>query len=423
MGTEIDFETDKNFNYEQNISMNIELKKTCYSKGEIIQGNLYLAPKTTPVSNILIKPFAEISLREHHYYDFEKTDYNSKDQDRRSVIVKQEENVILFKENINFSDNYELNISNGYIIPFEVKVPYTAYPSCIFNSKSFVKHYLSITFPSIFAKRTLVIIIKNNIYFSDINGLLKSPVIINREITKHKYIFFNYGNFRISIVLPKNIFSYDENVPFLIDIDCNNLSIKIQGVKVILYRIDKKNFQNEHEFNKSKEKTELIKKYIALTDGEKKFHVEDNIKLPISPPELNPKVIYSILDNDHRRLKEKFKNILLFPACYGGLLTCEYFIQFIFDLDSWFTTNEDFTIPIDFGELNNEFTSTPKKFELNPYITNNNKTQITNTNTDDELPDENEIYQKKNSKDNNYTKPGDDDDNNQDGDAPPPSAG
>ena len=83
----------------------------------------------------------------------------------------------------------------------------------------------------------------------------------------------------------------------------------------------------------------------------------------------------------------------------------------------------NFTIPIDFGELNNEFTSTPKKFELNPYITNNNKTQITNTNTDDELPDENEIYQKKNSKDNNYTKPGDDDDNNQDGDAPPPSAG
>jgi hypothetical protein len=281
---------------------------------------------------------------------------------------------------------------------------------------------LSITFPSIFAKRTLVIIIKNNIYFSDINGLLKSPVIINREITKHKYIFFNYGNFRISIVLPKNIFSYDENVPFLIDIDCNNLSIKIQGVKVILYRIDKKNIQNNHEINISKEKTELIKKYIALTDGEKKFHVEDNIKLPISPPELNPKVIYSILDNDHRKHKEKFKNILLFPACYGGLLTCEYFIQFIFDLDSWFTTNEDFTIPIDFGELNNEFTSTPKKFELNPYITNN-KTQINNINTDDELPDENEIYQKKNSKDNNYTKPGDDDDSNQDGDAPPPSTG
>ena len=201
MGTEIDFETDKNFNYEQNISMNIELKKTCYSKGEIIQGNLYLAPKTTPVSNILIKPFVEISLREHHYYD-----YISRDQDRRAETVKQEENVILFKENINFSDNYELNISNGYIIPFAVKVPYTAYPSCIFNSKSFVKHYLSITFPSIFAKRTLVIIIKNNIYFSDINGLLKSPVIINREITKHKYIFFNYGDFKISIVLTQKYF-------------------------------------------------------------------------------------------------------------------------------------------------------------------------------------------------------------------------
>ena len=400
MGLELDFETDKNFNYDSNISMKIELKKTCFSKGELVQGNLYLAPKTPSVSSILINPLAEITLREHHYYVIKQTVRN------KVITVKQEENVVLVNENIYFAHN-EFNIPNGCPIPFEIKIPEIAYPSCIFDSKCYVRHYLSITFPSIFAKKTVVIIIKNNIYFSDINGLLKSPVIINREITKHKYIFFNYGDFKISIVLSKNIFSYDEKVQFIIDIDCNNLSIKIQGIKVILYREYKKNVQNSHEVNKRTDAEELIQKYISLIDVEKNLHIEDNIKLPISPPELNPKVIYSILDNDHRRLKEKFKNILLFPACYGGLLTCEYFIQFIFDLDSLFTTNEDFTIPIDFGELNNEFTSTPKKFELNPYITNNNKTQINNTNTDDELPDENEIYQKKTSDDN----------------APPPNTG
>ena len=400
MGLELDFETDKNFNYDSNISMKIELKKTCFSKGELVQGNLYLAPKTPSVSSILINPLAEITLREHHYYVIKQTVRN------KVITVKQEENVVLVNENIYFAHN-EFNISNGCLIPFEIKIPDIAYPSCIFDPKCYVRHYLGITFPSIFAKKTVVIIIKNNIYFSDINGLLKSPVIINREITKHKYIFFNSGDFKISIVLSKNIFSYNENVPFIIDIDCNYLSIKIQGIKVILYREYKKNVQNSHEVNKRIDTEELIQKYISLIDVEKNLHIEDNIKLPISPPELNPKVIYSILDNDHRRHKEKFKNILLFPACYGGLLTCEYFIQFIFDLDSWFTTNEDFTIPIDFGELNNELISTLKKFELNPYITNNNKTQINNMNNDDIFPDENEIYQKKTSDD----------------DAPPPNTG
>ena len=143
--------------------------------------------------------------------------------------------------------------------------------------------------------------------------------------------------------------------------------------------------------------------------------------MPISPPELNPKVIYSMLDNDHRSHKEKFKNIKLFPACYDGLLTCEYFIKFEFDLDSWFTTNEDFSIPLDFGELCNEFTPTPKKPVFDPFITNkNNQNNIIN---EDDLPDENEIYKNKNSKDNKFTKPGNDDNNTQDGDAPPPSFG
>ena len=421
MGTEIEFESDKNFNFEGNISMNIELKKTCFSRGEIIKGNIYICPKNTPAPRKILNPFAEITLREHHFYETTKTEYNRREGHNEVVKITQEENVILVNENLNFSNNYELNIANGHIIPFEIKVPNLAYPSCIFDSKSYVRHYLSINFPSIFAKKTLVIIIKNNIYFNDINGLLKSPVIINKEITKHKYIFFNYGSFKLSIVLPKNIFTYDENIPFLIDINCSDLSINIIGIKVIIYRVDKKNQQNNHRVNKIKEKKELIRKYISLTDGEKILHIEDNIKLPISPPELNPKVIYSMLDNDHRSHKEKFKNIKLFPACYDGLLTCEYFIKFEFDLDSWFTTNEDFSIPLDFGELCNEFTPTPKKPVFDPFITNkNNQNNIIN---EDDLPDENEIYKSKNSKDNKFTKPGNDDNNTQDGDAPPPSFG
>jgi len=143
--------------------MNIELKKTCYSKGEIIQGNLYICAKNTPSPRVILNPFAEITLREHHYYEYNKSEYNSRKQQNEVVKVQEEENVILVNENLRFSNNNELNIANGYIIPFEIKVPIMAYPSCIFDSTSYVKHYLSINFPSIYAKKTVVIIIKNNI--------------------------------------------------------------------------------------------------------------------------------------------------------------------------------------------------------------------------------------------------------------------
>ena len=424
MGTEYEFETDKNHNYEGNISMNIELKKTCYSMGEIIHGNLYLLPKNTSYPTQIINPYAEITLREQHFYTYNGSYYDNYKKETIITKINEEENVILLTQNMIFPYNMDLNISNGSIIPFEIKVPNTSYPSCFFDSSSYVKHFLSISFPSIGAKKTVIIIIKNGIYFSSYNGLLKTPTIIKNEITKHKYIFFNYGSFKFSITLPKNIYSYNENVQFLIEIDCPNLSININGIKVSLYRISKKNYKRNHQTNRSKQKTDLVSKYISLTEGEKYLHIEDNIKLPV---DYNPKSIYSKLDNDNRRYKDKFNNIKLFPSCYGGLLTCEYFIKFVFDLDSLFTTNEEFSIPLDFYELFNDFTAEPKKFELNPYDTyqtsNKNYTdQNGNTIKDDEFPDEKEIYMNKNNNNkdnNNNNKP--EGDNNTDGDAPPPS--
>ena len=43
---------------------------------------------------------------------------------------------------------------NGLKIPFEIKIPQTAYPSCDFNTDAFVRHFLNINFPSIEAKKT-----------------------------------------------------------------------------------------------------------------------------------------------------------------------------------------------------------------------------------------------------------------------------
>ena len=65
---------------------------------------------------------------------------------------------------------------------------------------------------------------------------------------------------------------------------------------------------------------------------------------------MNPKEVYTLLDNDKRNHNKKFKDIKLFPTCYGGLLSCEYFIKIIFEIDSWFSSNEQIEIPIDLYE-------------------------------------------------------------------------
>ena len=59
-----DFESDKNYNYEKNISMSFDLDKTCYSKGEIIRGNIILLPKEGIIQTRLINPYIIITLKE-----------------------------------------------------------------------------------------------------------------------------------------------------------------------------------------------------------------------------------------------------------------------------------------------------------------------------------------------------------------------
>ena len=427
MGTEYEFEKDENYNFESNISMNIEINKTCYSKGEIVQGNIFLLPKYGLNANQIINPYAEIRLEEKQHYQYNERKKGSEEY----TIRHEEENITLFIENIPFQYNMNLILpQEGLKIPFEIKIPQTSYPSCIFNSTSYVRHFLSVHFPTIGAKKSLVIIIKNNIYFAAYNGLLKTPVVIQKEITKHKYIFFNSGSFKFSITLPKNIFSYEEIIPFIIDIESPNLSFNIRGIYVTLYRVHKLNYRSNHSQKRSSSKKELISKYISLKDLEKILHIEDNIKLPDTPEDLNPKVVYSLLDNERRnfKYKDKFKNIKLFPSCYGGLLSCEYFIEFIFDMDAWATTNETCFIPLDLYERYTGDIETPKTLkgsEINTYGNINNATQNNtydnNINDEDELPDESEINQQKNNI-GDYNKPTDDD-NNQDGDAPPPSFG
>ena len=430
-----DFETDKKYNSEKNVSMTIELNKTCFSKGEFIIGKIILKPKDGLLTQTqLINPYGLLSLNEKHYYEYYESYYDESKKAHNLRKREEIENVPLLSVQLDFSNFSGANILVGIQIPFQIKVPETAYPSCVFENNEYVKHFLTIEIPSIEAKKTEVIIIKNNIYFSNFNGLLKAPCNYHLQTTKYKYLFFNYGSFNSTITLSKNIFTYDEVIPFMVDIECTNLSIPLKNINATLYRRTKKNYSYDHSRNRKENTVQIINKVIPLKTGETIYHIEDLIQIP-KTIEINPKQVYNTLDIDKRKYNEKFKNIKLFPTCYGGLLTCEYYLKITYAMDSWFTSNEEVKIPLDFYEpfTINNFTNT-QPFTQNDYMNTNNylntkqitniqQNQLTETekpssetnNQEDELPNEEEVNMQNN---NNNNK---DDEFDKDGSAPPPN--
>ncbi len=364
-----DFESDKKYNFEKNISMLFEINKTCYSKGEMIIGNIVLTPKDGLVQTQLINPYAKMTLKEQHYYDYYEYYYDNNKNTTNTERRVDEENITLFSIHMDFSNFNGANILTGVQIPFQIQVPIMSYPSCFFESSAYVRHFLTCDFPTIEARKSVEIIIKNNIHFTHANGLLKTPAIITKEITKHKYAFFNYGSFKVTVTLPKNIVSYTENIPFIIEIDCKNLSIHIKGLYISIFRVCKKNRQANHDYVRSQSTKEIANKTIPLMLGEELYFIEETITLPVSPPEDNPVEVYKILDADKRKHDEKFKKVKLFPSCYGGLLSCEYFFKVIIQMNTYFSTNEEIILPIDIYEpfiMSN--TLTAQQFMPQPYF-------------------------------------------------------
>ena len=62
------------------------------------------------------------------------------------------------------------------------------------------------------------------------------------------------------ITLTKNIFSYNEDIPFIIDIDCSKLSISIKSLKISIYRNLKKCHKKEPKKVRSERIIEIIHK-------------------------------------------------------------------------------------------------------------------------------------------------------------------
>lgn len=311
-----DFNNNKKYNSEHYVSLSININKSCYSQGEYVQGFLYLKGKPGLIQTELIDPLAMATLSELHHYQYEE--HENGERDRREIIEQEEKTI--FSLRLDFSNYRGANLMGGVQIPFSVQIT-NCYPTCIFNYSDYVKHFLTIEFPSIQAKRTVIIAIKNMQNFTMENGLYKSPSIEIKEMTKHK-LMFNKGRFAAVLKLQKNVFAYNENIPFELSIDCSQLDIKIKSINVSLLRIVNRNYKNNYNKVRNSTSKTIYSKKINLVKGQPKYLIQDNIQFPLLE-DFNPLQIYQNLDqNPHN--PERFKKIHLAPSCRGGLLSVEY---------------------------------------------------------------------------------------------------
>lgn len=370
-----DFYLGDEFNYENDVSLSIELDKTCYSKGEKINGTLILSPEQNSTHTELVNPYAKFSFIEKQCYEFLETFYE-KDRDIIKPTRKNIEEIkILGSYPMNFSKYEKSKMLPNLKIPFQIMIPINAYPSLISDKNTYILHFLTCELESLKVKKSVPFIIKNNPYFTKENKLLKIPYETKQLIGKHKFAIISCGNFEVKINLEKNICPYNENLPITIDIDCSNLNnIKLKGVNIYIFRTFRKNSQKNKNLMKEEKTEEIVRKTLPLREGEITYHIEDGIKLPISS-NLNPEIVYQLLDKNKDQGMKKFQNIKLFPSCSGGLLSCNYFLKIIIETNTLFSTNEEMIIPVDFyssSNNNKEDNEKNSKINMNLNIEENN---------------------------------------------------
>ena len=336
MKIEYDFEeNNKKYTLETFFQIDITLEKTCYSKGEMIKGKIKIIPKdVVKKSYLLSNTIGNVILQECYNY---RTTPKGKDITEENILFKYPTDIPKFDGN---------KIIEGTEMAFEYPVPKDAYPSVIIDNNCYVRHILIFDFPSIEAKKSTLIIVKNDQYFNSINNLYKAPAEATITTCKHKFAIFYKGEVKSKIKLFKNAFAYNESIPFTLEIDCSNLTINITKVHISILLNIRFNNKLDHKIPILKTEKLILEKSISLNEEQRNFNLEDIIQLP----DKNPGDIYRRLDSNDSKYSKKFKNVYLYPCCYNGLISCEYYIKMTLETDTLFSTNEFTTIQLDFYE-------------------------------------------------------------------------
>ena len=386
MGNKNDTEYNFKYNYDSQVSFIISLTKISYSKGETVTGTMFLKTKPYLQETILYNPQASISFIEFQHSGEQETDFDIYGSPSNNKLSKQEK--IYFTYPLNLFAYNGANLYAGVNINFFVNLPKECSSSCFIDNNTYIKHFILIDFPTIRAKKSEAIIIKNTKYYTLENKLYKTPIISKLETSKHKYAVFNMGEIKATMTLSKNSFKYNETIYFIVEIDTSKLTIEINGIKVsLIVNLKTRESNNSKDININKS-IEIITKNIKVKKGEKRYYIDEFIKMPDNS--YNPENLYKKYDG---LKKLKFNNeTFLYQPCYNDIINIQYSIRAMIEINSLFSTNEFMEIPIDFYADENINYNENK----NVNIKNNNNNNLEND--DDELPSLEEIIKGDNQK-------------------------
>jgi hypothetical protein len=212
------------------VSISIYTNKVCYSVGENIQGIIFLQGKPGLIEILLRKSKGTLSLVQR-----EKIKYLDEQRLEPEYEYEIKSNTLSSK-NLDFSSFKVEDLMKGIKIPFSIEIPNSqCCPTCYFNKNDHIKHTLEFDFSSIGTlggKGETQIILKSGEFYSFRFG--QNFVCIDEE-TKHK-LMVDEGVFSMLLAVDKNVFTYDEIIPFRVIVDCTKVNLKIKSITISLKR-------------------------------------------------------------------------------------------------------------------------------------------------------------------------------------------
>ena len=332
------------YNKTGDIAREIDLNKVCYYPGDDIKGNLILSPKYNLIENIINNPVINIIITQYQNYSF--------DEGSDTKIEKDIIPLVNISINIKEALNNEMNDSKKIKIPIEFKLPIETYPSVYFGENKYVKHFLTVEYPFFNVKRTVMIIVKNNLSFQP--DELKMPYEYHEQIKKSK-LFIKKGSCYLKIKMPKNYFTYNEKIEFNINLDCKDLKIDIKMFRVSLNRTTSLNYAKQRFKTRSSYSYQICFKEYKINKKSNSYNIKDYfIFSDVNSHSLNsdcPSDVYDILENHGLFECDETKFNFLYPSCIGGLLSVKYFLKIIIFFKSSLTLDKYINIPIDFCSI------------------------------------------------------------------------
>ena len=361
------------YNEEKDVKLDITLNKICYLPGEKINGSLDIKPIVGYNETILNETNVTIKLIQIQYYEYWPDDYSVEESDEKDIQT----------ENFDFVNFKGANFLSEINIPFSIQIPLAIHASVIWYSESYVKHFLSVDFPGLKAKRSLLIIIKRFENYSNENKLLKAPAIAFGDFYKKKKFRYKGGKVTCLLKLPKNRFYYSESIPLEIYLNCTELNMEVKEIILKVIMTVYFNFKEDEKGHKYKDRIDLFTREYPVNISTNKYEIKDNIQLQKDKDfedyaSINDK--YCLLEDMKKiEIDHKFEKMILMPLCFGGLINSEYSFQ----VEIIYKENRSkstLSLPIDLVENNNDDIN----IETDNGVNKDNNSYMNNINSFDE---------------------------------------